>query len=75
MLDDACRFSRTSTRIRLGTMVTATTFRNPALLAKMAATADVISGGRLEFGIGSGVQKKSTRAMAIIPEFPPELAA
>lgn len=46
-----------TTRIRLGTMVTSTAFRNPALLAKMAATVDVISGGRLEFGIGAGFQK------------------
>ena len=44
-------------KIRLGTMVTSNAFRNPALLAKMAATVDVISGGRLEFGIGAGVQK------------------
>jgi F420-dependent oxidoreductase-like protein len=44
-------------RIRLGTMVTCNTFRNPALLAKMAATVDVISGGRLEFAIGAGVQE------------------
>ena len=45
-----------TSRIRLGTMVTSNGFRNPALLAKMAATVDAISGGRLEFGIGSGVQ-------------------
>jgi F420-dependent oxidoreductase-like protein len=51
-----------TTRIRLGTMVTAMAFRNPALLAKMAATVDVISGGRLEFGIGSGVQKQEHEA-------------
>ncbi len=46
-----------TTKIRLGTMVTSAAFRNPALLAKMAATVDVISNGRLEFGIGSGVQE------------------
>ncbi len=45
-------------KIRLGTMVTSNAFRNPALLAKMAATVDVISNGRLEFGIGSGAQKE-----------------
>jgi len=49
--------SAVTTRIRLGTMVTCASFRNPALLAKIAATVDVISGGRLEFGIGAGVQK------------------
>jgi len=41
-------------RIRLGTQVTCNTYRNPALLAKMSATLDFISGGRLEFGIGAG---------------------
>ena len=45
-------------KIRLGTMVTSSAFRNPALLAKMTATVDVISGGRLELGLGAGVQKE-----------------
>ncbi len=47
-----------TTSIKLGTLVTAAGFRNPGLLAKMAATVDVISGGRLEFGLGCGVQKE-----------------
>ena len=46
-----------TSKIRLGTMVLCNSFRNPALLAKMAATLDVISNGRLEFGIGAGVQR------------------
>lgn len=50
--------SSVTERIRLGTMVTCNSFRNPSLLAKMAATLDNISKGRLEFGIGAGVQKK-----------------
>lgn len=54
--------SAITTRIRLGTMVTCNSFRNPALLAKIAASLDVISGGRLEFGIGAGVQKTEHRA-------------
>jgi F420-dependent oxidoreductase-like protein len=41
-------------RARLGTMTLCNGFRSPALLAKMASTLDVICGGRLEFGIGSG---------------------
>ena len=43
-----------TTRVELGTIVMATAFRNPALLAKMAATLDAVSGGRLILGIGSG---------------------
>jgi probable F420-dependent oxidoreductase len=41
-------------RVELGTLVLCTQFRNPALLAKMAATLDEISGGRLNLGLGAG---------------------
>lgn len=41
-------------RLRIGLMVTSNRFRPPAMLAKIATTVDVVSGGRLEFGIGSG---------------------
>src|SRR5579871_1015396 len=41
-------------RLRLGVLVTSNRFRPPAMLTKIAATVDVISGGRLDFGIGAG---------------------
>jgi alkanesulfonate monooxygenase SsuD/methylene tetrahydromethanopterin reductase-like flavin-dependent oxidoreductase (luciferase family) len=41
-------------RIRIGVMVTGNTHRHPAILANMAATVDIISQGRLDFGIGAG---------------------
>ena len=41
-------------RIRLGTLVSPATFRHPSVLARMAATVDHISGGRVDVGMGSG---------------------
>ncbi|MEU6353905.1 LLM class flavin-dependent oxidoreductase [Streptomyces sp. NPDC047072] len=41
-------------RLRLGVLVTSNRFRPPAMLAKIATTVDVVSGGRLDFGIGVG---------------------
>jgi len=41
-------------RLRVGLLVTSNRFRPPAMLAKIAATVDVVSGGRLDFGIGAG---------------------
>lgn len=43
-----------TSRARLGHMVTCAGYRNPALVAKMLATMDVISGGRIDFGVGAG---------------------
>jgi F420-dependent oxidoreductase-like protein len=52
-------------RLRLGIMVTGNTYRHPAVLAKMGATVDVISGGRLDFGIGAGWFDVEHRAYGI----------
>jgi F420-dependent oxidoreductase-like protein len=49
-------------RVRLGQVVICTAFRNPALTAKMIGTLDVISGGRMELGIGAGWKEDEWRA-------------
>jgi alkanesulfonate monooxygenase SsuD/methylene tetrahydromethanopterin reductase-like flavin-dependent oxidoreductase (luciferase family) len=46
--------ARDTEGIRIGPMVTAQSYRNPAVLAKIAAGVDQMSGGRLEFGVGAG---------------------
>jgi probable F420-dependent oxidoreductase len=52
----------TTTRVELGTLVLATSFRSPAVLAKSAATIDRISGGRLILGLGCGWHEPEYRA-------------
>ena len=47
-------FAAITSRVRLGQMCTCMGYRNPAYLAKVATTADVVSGGRVEMGIGAG---------------------
>ncbi len=54
--------ARDTTRIRIGQLVTCNGFRNPALLAKMASTVDVLSHGRLTLGIGAGWYEQEYRA-------------
>ena len=49
-------------RVRLGQMCTCMAYRNPAYLAKVAATIDAISGGRVEMGIGAGWYEHEWRA-------------
>ncbi len=49
--------SAVTNRIRLGTMITCNAHRNPALIAKISSTLDVLCNGRLEFGIGAGCQE------------------
>jgi F420-dependent oxidoreductase-like protein len=46
--------SQLTTTVRIGQMVGCASYRSPALLAKITATVDVISGGRLDWGIGAG---------------------
>jgi len=52
-------------KIRLGTLVTGNIYRNPALLAKMGATVDVLSGGRLFMGVGAGWFEEEAKAYGI----------
>ncbi len=54
-----------TTRLRIGHMVLCATFRHPALLGKMATTLDVISGGRLNLGLGSGSVEREHREAGI----------
>ena len=51
-----------TSRLRLGTLVSPVTFRHPAVLAKMAATADQVSGGRVELGMGAGWNEREHAA-------------
>jgi alkanesulfonate monooxygenase SsuD/methylene tetrahydromethanopterin reductase-like flavin-dependent oxidoreductase (luciferase family) len=57
-------------RIRLGTLVSPATFRHPSVLAKMVVTADHISRGRVELGIGAGWHEPEHRAYGF--PFPPD---
>ena len=54
--------ARDTRRIRIGQIVTCNGYRNPALLAKMASTVDVLSHGRLTMGIGAGWYEHEYRA-------------
>src|SRR2546426_4490919 len=54
--------ARDTRNIRIGQMVTCNGYRHPALLAKMASTVDVLSHGRLNFGIGAGWYEHEYRA-------------
>jgi F420-dependent oxidoreductase-like protein len=58
-------FAAVTKRIRLGLMVTGNTYRHPAVLANIAATVDVISQGRLDFGIGAGWNEFESNAYGI----------
>src|SRR3954464_3098471 len=49
-----CALAARTTTLRLGTMVSPTSFRHPSVLAKLVTTADHVSGGRIELGLGTG---------------------
>jgi len=55
-------FAASTNRVRLGQMCTCMGYRNPVYLAKVAATIDVVSGGRVEMGIGGGWYEHEWRA-------------
>lgn len=49
-----CALAAATTTLRLGTLVSPATFRHPSVLAKLVATADEVSGGRVSLGLGAG---------------------
>ncbi|MFI5834690.1 TIGR03560 family F420-dependent LLM class oxidoreductase [Micromonospora sp. NPDC051300] len=62
--------ARETRRVRLGQIVTCNGFRNPALLAKMAATLDVASGGRAFLGLGAGWDQREYDAYGFPQPYP-----
>lgn len=54
-----------TSRIRVGCMVNGVPYRHPAVLANMAATLDIVSGGRLELGLGAGWNEQESGAYGI----------
>lgn len=54
-----------TSRIRLGALVSCAAFREPAMLVKTATTVDVLSGGRLTFGIGAGWYEREARGLGL----------
>jgi F420-dependent oxidoreductase-like protein len=57
--------AQATSRLRLGVLVTGIHYRHPAVLANMAATLDIVSGGRLELGIGAGWNTDEANAYGI----------
>ena len=57
-----CGLAAVTSTVRLGTMVSPATFRHPSLVAKMVTTADHISGGRIDLGLGAGWHEREHEA-------------
>jgi F420-dependent oxidoreductase-like protein len=64
-----CALAALTTTVRLGTLVSPATFRHPSNLAKLATSADHISGGRIELGLGAGWHEREHAAYGF--PFPP----
>ena len=64
-----CALAALTTNLRLGTLVSPVTFRHPSSIAKLAASADRISGGRIELGLGAGWHAREHAAYGF--PFPP----
>ena len=64
--------AQATSRLRMGTLVTGIHYRHPAVLANMAATLDIVSGGRLEIGIGAGWNEEESGAYGIALGTPKE---
>jgi alkanesulfonate monooxygenase SsuD/methylene tetrahydromethanopterin reductase-like flavin-dependent oxidoreductase (luciferase family) len=63
--------ARETSRVRLGQIVTCALYRNPGLLAQMAATVDAASGGRVIVGLGAGWDEREYREFGYGDELPP----
>jgi F420-dependent oxidoreductase-like protein len=57
--------AQATTRLRIGTMVNGMHYRHPAVTANMAATVDIVSGGRLDLGLGAGWNESESNAYGI----------
>jgi alkanesulfonate monooxygenase SsuD/methylene tetrahydromethanopterin reductase-like flavin-dependent oxidoreductase (luciferase family) len=64
-----CALAGRTTRLRLGTMVSPVTYRLPSVVTKLAVTADHLSGGRIELGLGAGWHEREHAAFGF--PFPP----
>ena len=67
-----CALAAVTSTLRLGTMVTPATFRHPSALAKLVTTADQVSGGRIDVGIGAGWHQREHEAYGFPFGTPPE---